>query len=233
MKEGRLSSFAGLRRHGKVGKFAISGYHCPCLFGLFGASCQDASSYQKSGTRAAPGCCTHSAPHPPRPKQPKAGAHPGCWAVRSWGFLSGLTEGDNPVAMMLSTSNHPVCGPVDACWHGGNCPMRSLPRSPLPPLSVASMQAWHPYDDCIVVQISRARVRVRVLFLNVQIPSKAPPNPGEARVLGPGRFGEDPRCLSWRLAGLSLHSRHPSHDIECHCIVCLLYATLLPSLPAS
>lgn len=103
-------------------EFAISGDHCPwsCLAFSFAAlpGCIVISIRDRGGLM-------------PRAKeQPNAGVHPcagRCGAGSQW-----PDRGTTQSAMMLSTSYHPVCGPVHACWHGGNCPMRSLPRPPPP-----------------------------------------------------------------------------------------------------
>lgn len=67
-------------------------------------------------------------------RQPKAGAAPlcwHCWVVRSW--FSVAQPRDKPACddvVHHMCSYHPVCGPVDPCRHGGNCPMSSSPRTP-------------------------------------------------------------------------------------------------------
>lgn len=55
---------------------------------------------------------------------------------------------------------------------------------------------------------------------------KAPPNPGESAVLGPGRLGKDPRRGVVRLAGLSISlsltfstpDNQPVIDTEWQCV---------------
>lgn len=96
----------------------------------------------------------------PRAKeQPNAGVHPcagRCGAGSQW-----PDRGTTQSAMMLSTSYHPVCGPVHACWHGGNCPMRSLPRPPLPSFlsTMARMTVCNPYFvTALVVHVSHVCV---------------------------------------------------------------------------